>query len=399
MIRTYAGSMTRSRLDRSGRGGTSDQAPERSSGAVRTLNLGAGPLRVLGEGEPLEPVLRREMEALFQADFSGVRVYVGPTAPAMGALAFTLGEEIHFAPGMYDPRSSEGVRLIGHELAHVVQQRVGRVRNPYEQGVAIVQDSELEAEAERWGQQAVEAIGPGRGWPARGVIQLYPIQDNGDSYYDSDYPNLKLELIRKLGSASAIYRIVTKDHPMSGREVGYDEGVYYERFQVEESLSSLEIEPGSQLDLSQFKDGWDPKTSQKIQDVGIDLGHGVLTGTAPVVLRTADLIGCAAFLLQAPSAGFLAHVGDRSGNEEVWKNLKAWANDAVGKFEKIAGVRPTSLIIVYNPAEVPNVEWLEYLVPDAMIVTWEKESQISTIIERREHVEAMEWRFDVTVPN
>ena len=31
------------------------------------------------------------MERFFQADFSGVRVHQGPTARALGALAFTLG--------------------------------------------------------------------------------------------------------------------------------------------------------------------------------------------------------------------------------------------------------------------------------------------------------------------
>jgi hypothetical protein len=43
---------------------------------------------------------------------------------------------------------------LGHELAHVVQQRAGRVRNPFGDGVAIVQDRTMEAEAQLRGQQA-----------------------------------------------------------------------------------------------------------------------------------------------------------------------------------------------------------------------------------------------------
>lgn len=43
---------------------------------------------------------------------------------------------------------------MGHELAHVVQQRAGRVRNPLGSGLAVVQDRALEAEAERMGQRA-----------------------------------------------------------------------------------------------------------------------------------------------------------------------------------------------------------------------------------------------------
>jgi len=88
-------------------------------------------------------------------------VHEGPAAQAMGALAFTLGEELHFAPGLYDPESREGVALLGHELTHVVQQRDGRVANPYGQGVAIVQDPALEAEADRMGQRIADEVWSG----------------------------------------------------------------------------------------------------------------------------------------------------------------------------------------------------------------------------------------------
>jgi len=135
-------------------------AQPRAGLGVTTTPIPAGQLRVIGAGRPLEPGIRRTMEGFFQADFSGVRVHQGATAPAMGALAFTLGEEIHFAPGLYDPASPEGVALLGHELTHVVQQRDGRVANPYGSGVAIVQDPALEAEADRMGQQIADAMWP-----------------------------------------------------------------------------------------------------------------------------------------------------------------------------------------------------------------------------------------------
>ncbi len=125
---------------------------------VSTTPVPAGQLRVIGHGRPLDDATRRTMESFFRADFSGVRVYEGPAAQAMGALAFTLGEDIHFAPGLYDPASRDGVELLGHELTHVVQQRDGRVVNPYGQGVAIVQDLELEAEADRMGQRIASEL-------------------------------------------------------------------------------------------------------------------------------------------------------------------------------------------------------------------------------------------------
>jgi hypothetical protein len=107
-----------------------------------------------GMGRPLPEALQNKMESFFGASFGDVRVHVGPEAPAIGALAFTLGTDIYFAPGQYDPTSPRGQQLLGHELTHVVQQRQGRVRNPYGAGIAVVQDPGLEAEADRMGQRA-----------------------------------------------------------------------------------------------------------------------------------------------------------------------------------------------------------------------------------------------------
>jgi hypothetical protein len=107
-----------------------------------------------GVSRPLPEPLQQKMESLFGTSFDDVRVHVGPEAPSIGALAFTKGSDIYFAPGQYDPASPRGQQLIGHELAHVVQQRQGRVQNPVGTGVAVVQDPALEAEADRMGQRA-----------------------------------------------------------------------------------------------------------------------------------------------------------------------------------------------------------------------------------------------------
>lgn len=107
-----------------------------------------------GGGRPLPDAVRGKMEAALGADFSGVRVHVGPQAERIGAVAFTMGTDIYFAPGRFQPDTLHGQQLLGHELAHVVQQRQGRVRNPLGAGVAVVQDRALEAEADRLGQRA-----------------------------------------------------------------------------------------------------------------------------------------------------------------------------------------------------------------------------------------------------
>ncbi|MCG8608868.1 GNAT family N-acetyltransferase [bacterium] len=107
-----------------------------------------------GPGEPLPLDVQTKMESVFGTDFSNVRIHVGPQAASIGALAYTRGSDIHFAPGQYNPYTPHGQTLLGHELTHVLQQRAGRVRNPFGCGVAVVQDPTLEAEADQMGMRA-----------------------------------------------------------------------------------------------------------------------------------------------------------------------------------------------------------------------------------------------------
>jgi hypothetical protein len=78
-------------------------------------------------GRPLEPGTRQRMERTFDQDCGGVRVHEGAVAAAsahgMHANAYTVGEQIVFAAGHYQPARPEGQALLAHELAHVVQQR------------------------------------------------------------------------------------------------------------------------------------------------------------------------------------------------------------------------------------------------------------------------------------
>ncbi|MBN9561712.1 MAG: DUF4157 domain-containing protein [Alphaproteobacteria bacterium] len=78
-------------------------------------------------GQPLAAATRTLLEPRFGHDFGRVRVHAAApdaaSARAVQARAYTVGEHIVFAAGQYDPTSASGVRLLAHELAHVVQQR------------------------------------------------------------------------------------------------------------------------------------------------------------------------------------------------------------------------------------------------------------------------------------
>lgn len=73
--------------------------------------------------------LQKKAEALLDEDFSSVNFYLNSVnALNLGAKAYAQGNNIHFAPGNYNPYSTGGQELIAHELVHVSQQRKGLVK-------------------------------------------------------------------------------------------------------------------------------------------------------------------------------------------------------------------------------------------------------------------------------
>jgi len=81
-------------------------------------------------GQPLDLATRAFLEPSFGHDFSRVRIHAdgmaGESAQAVQARAYTVGHHVAFAAGHYAPSSEGGLRLLSHELAHVVQQTAGR---------------------------------------------------------------------------------------------------------------------------------------------------------------------------------------------------------------------------------------------------------------------------------
>jgi hypothetical protein len=92
-------------------------------------------------GQPLPDNVRASMEGAFGADFGGVKIHTGSRSyalnKALSARAFTVGKDIFFGEGEYNPDSSAGKEVLAHELTHVVQQN----------GVAVQRDVELRPQA------------------------------------------------------------------------------------------------------------------------------------------------------------------------------------------------------------------------------------------------------------
>lgn len=79
--------------------------------------------------QPLDPAVREFMEPRLGHDFSQVRVHAdaeaASAARAVQARAYTRGHDIVFGAGEYAPGTAAGMRLLAHELVHVVQQSGG----------------------------------------------------------------------------------------------------------------------------------------------------------------------------------------------------------------------------------------------------------------------------------
>jgi hypothetical protein len=106
-----------------------------------------------GSGVPLPANVRGDLEARFGHDFGRVRVHTdaraADSALAVNARAYTVGERIVFGPGQFSPASSAGLRLLAHELAHVIQNETMHDTSRRASGAIIgAVDDPLEREAE-----------------------------------------------------------------------------------------------------------------------------------------------------------------------------------------------------------------------------------------------------------
>ncbi len=101
-----------------------------------------------------------KMESSFNSNFSNINIKKdSQQATDVGALAFTQGDSVHFAPGQFKPETKKGQELIGHEFAHVVQQREGKERANKQIGRFPINDNkDLEKQADEQGKKAADGV-------------------------------------------------------------------------------------------------------------------------------------------------------------------------------------------------------------------------------------------------
>jgi hypothetical protein len=82
--------------------------------------------RARGRGYPLDAGLRERLQPHFKHELGDVHLHTDSRADALSraidARAFTVGSDIFFRAGAYEPSTMAGRTLLGHELTHVDQQ-------------------------------------------------------------------------------------------------------------------------------------------------------------------------------------------------------------------------------------------------------------------------------------
>ncbi|MFI5910930.1 DUF4157 domain-containing protein [Dactylosporangium sp. NPDC051541] len=100
--------------------------PETGSAAGRDGVPDSARQAVNGTGAPLDAHVRAMLEPRFATSFADVRVHTDAhSTRQVAAAAYTMRRDIVFAPARYAPDTPAGLRLLAHELTHVIQQRGG----------------------------------------------------------------------------------------------------------------------------------------------------------------------------------------------------------------------------------------------------------------------------------
>lgn len=113
-----------------------------------------------GGGSSLPDNLQKQWGSRLGQDLSRFRVHANGSASEAvrnsGANAISYGNNLFFANGSYNPTSSTGQELIGHELAHGLQSKPMKANS----AMTPHHDPSLEAEANRIGSSLAGSDGP-----------------------------------------------------------------------------------------------------------------------------------------------------------------------------------------------------------------------------------------------
>lgn len=238
----------------------------RSEGRGETAGVPSIVHEVLGSsGKPLDGEMRDLMESRFGHDFSRVRVHTdakaADSAHAIDALAYTTGRDVVFGAGQYAPGTADGIRLLAHELTHVVQQ-AGRppTAATRQEDTIAPEDHPSEREADRVAHRVAVGgnvhVASGQASPAvqRQKDGGQGSQDDDCSGWEQDPQSFSIHVAR--------YVAKTEINPILGRSLATTECQDERQCDVTlEKAPTIRVlwNPGNRRALARFDSGGETK--------------------------------------------------------------------------------------------------------------------------------------------
>ncbi|MBC8063895.1 MAG: DUF4157 domain-containing protein, partial [Chlorobia bacterium] len=162
-----------------------------------------------GTGSVPDTKTRSQLAGPLGADIGGAKIHTGPVAASaaqgLQASAFTIGRDMFFGPGQYDPATPQGMALIAHEATHVLQQsgaKGDKTRFNTPKG-----GDDMEQEAQDVAQLVLSDLGQGESLRVKQYIRNYT-SEGGDPVSPTDRNRLDSVSLKALKYAQRELRLL-----------------------------------------------------------------------------------------------------------------------------------------------------------------------------------------------
>ena len=137
---------------------TMDSAPIESVGNQAMVRLVEGMHGDAVSGKELKAPdsVMTSLEEAMRVRLNSIHMVESPDVSALGVKAYAQGDTVHFATGQFRPDTEEGRKLIGHEFAHIVQQRQDNTKVAE---TPVLESASLEHSADVIGEQVANFDG------------------------------------------------------------------------------------------------------------------------------------------------------------------------------------------------------------------------------------------------
>jgi hypothetical protein len=163
------------------------------------------------------------MEARFEHDFSQVRVHTdsqaGESARDVNAQAYTVGRNVVFGHGDFQPRTPEGRLLLAHELVHVVQQAAPRTA-----GQGMLDDRQAEGAERKAESAAIGAVAGQRVTSLRSSLDAPRLQRQ---VYGTPSPvSVRSPVLEEFVTQASTVQAALVGRPLNAAELRLARGVF-----------------------------------------------------------------------------------------------------------------------------------------------------------------------------